>query len=108
MAPRVEIRTANGGSSTENRSELVRRPCASCASTTALSTRPRALVPRIAISFLVFDPRRGRSYATRGVIGMQSGLRVVAHGVIAGISASFATPDDNEQVAKAGLAALGE
>jgi hypothetical protein len=80
MAPRVEIRAANGGSSTENRSELVRRPCASCASTTALSTRPRALVPRIAISFLIFDPRRGRSYATRGVIGMQSGLRVVADG----------------------------
>jgi hypothetical protein len=29
---------------------------------------------------LIFDPRRGRSYATRGVIGMQSGLRVVADG----------------------------
>jgi glc operon protein GlcG len=38
---------------------------------------------------------------------MQGGLPVVVDGeVIGGIGASFATPDEDEQVAKAGLAAL--
>src|SRR3984893_18240072 len=43
----------------------------------------------------------------RGFIEMQGGLPVVVDGeVIGGIGASFATPEEDEQVAKAGLAAL--
>ena len=42
-----------------------------------------------------------------GFIEMQGGLSVVVDGeVIGGIGASFATPEEDEQVAKAGLAAL--
>ena len=38
---------------------------------------------------------------------MQGGLPVVVDGeVIGGIGASFATPEEDEQIAKAGLAAL--
>ena len=43
----------------------------------------------------------------RGFIEMQGGLPIVVDGeVIGGIGASFATPEEDEQIAKAGLAAL--
>jgi glc operon protein GlcG len=54
---------------------------------------------------------RGRHAAitARGFIEMQGGLPVIVDGeVIGGIGASFATPEEDEQVAKAGLAALRE
>jgi glc operon protein GlcG len=45
----------------------------------------------------------------RGFIEMQGGLPVVVDGeVIGGIGASFATPEEDEQIAKAGLAALNQ
>ena len=44
-----------------------------------------------------------------GFIEMQGGLPVMVDGdVIGGIGASFATPEEDEQIAKAGLSALGE
>jgi glc operon protein GlcG len=50
---------------------------------------------------------RYAAITARGFIEMQGGLPVVVDGeVIGGIGASFATPDEDEQVAKAGLAAL--
>jgi glc operon protein GlcG len=52
---------------------------------------------------------RYAAITARGFIEMQSGLPVVVDGeVIGGIGASFATPEEDEQVAKAGLAALSE
>jgi glc operon protein GlcG len=44
----------------------------------------------------------------RGFIEMQGGLPVVDGEVIGAIGASFATPAEDEQVARAGLAALSE
>jgi glc operon protein GlcG len=50
---------------------------------------------------------RYAAITARGFIEMQGGLPVVVDGeVIGGIGASFATPEEDEQVAKAGLAAL--
>jgi glc operon protein GlcG len=52
---------------------------------------------------------RYAAITARGFIEMQGGLPVVVDGeVIGGIGASFATPEEDEQVAKAGLAALAE
>jgi glc operon protein GlcG len=52
---------------------------------------------------------RYAAITARGFIEMQGGLPVVVDGeVVGGIGASFATPEEDEQVAKAGLAALGE
>jgi glc operon protein GlcG len=54
---------------------------------------------------------RGRYAAitARGFIEMQGALPVVVDGeVIGAIGASFATPEEDEQVAKAGLAALSQ
>jgi glc operon protein GlcG len=52
---------------------------------------------------------RYAAITTRGFIEMQGGFPVIIDGeVIGGIGASFATPEDDEQVAKAGLAALRE
>jgi glc operon protein GlcG len=50
---------------------------------------------------------RYAAITARGFIEMQGGLPVVVDGeVIGGIGASFATPEEDEQVAKVGLAAL--
>ena len=50
---------------------------------------------------------RYAAVTARGFIEMQGGLPIVVDGaVIGGIGASFATPEEDEQVAKAGLAAL--
>jgi len=50
---------------------------------------------------------RYAAITARGFIEMQGGLPVVVDGeAIGGIGASFATPEEDEQVAKAGLAAL--
>jgi glc operon protein GlcG len=50
---------------------------------------------------------RYAAITARGFIEMQGGLPVVVDGeVIGGIGASFATPEEDEQVAKAALAAL--
>lgn len=50
---------------------------------------------------------RYAAITARGFIEMQGGLPVVVDGeVIGGIVASFATPEEDEQIAKAGLAAL--
>ena len=50
---------------------------------------------------------RYAAITARGFIEMQGGLPVIVDGeVIGGIGASFATPEEDEQVAKAGLAAL--
>ena len=50
---------------------------------------------------------RYAAITARGFIEMQGGLPVVVDGeVIGGIGASFATPEEDEQIAKAGLAAL--
>jgi glc operon protein GlcG len=50
---------------------------------------------------------RYAAITARGFIEMQGGLPVVVDGeVIGGIGASFATPEEDEQVAKAGIAAL--
>ncbi|MBV8397630.1 MAG: heme-binding protein [Acetobacteraceae bacterium] len=52
---------------------------------------------------------RYAAITARGFIEMQGGLPVVVDGaVIGGIGASFATPEEDEQVAKAGLAGLGQ
>jgi glc operon protein GlcG len=52
---------------------------------------------------------RYAAITARGFIEMQGGLPVVVDGeVIGGIGASFATPEEDEQAAKAGLAALRE
>jgi glc operon protein GlcG len=52
---------------------------------------------------------RYAAITARGFIEMQGGLPVVVDGeVIGGIGASFATPEEDEQVVKAGLAALSE
>jgi glc operon protein GlcG len=52
---------------------------------------------------------RYAAITARGFIEMQGGLPVVVDGeVIGGIGASFATPEEDEQVAKAGLAALSK
>jgi glc operon protein GlcG len=52
---------------------------------------------------------RYAAITARGFIEMQGALPVVVDGeVIGGIGASFATPEEDEQVAKAGLAALRE
>jgi glc operon protein GlcG len=52
---------------------------------------------------------RYAAITARGFIEMQGGLPVVVDGeVIGGIGASFATPEEDEQIAKAGLAALRE
>jgi glc operon protein GlcG len=52
---------------------------------------------------------RYAAITARGFIEMQGGLPVVVEGeVIGGIVASFATPDEDEQVAKAGRAALSQ
>jgi glc operon protein GlcG len=52
---------------------------------------------------------RYAAITARGFTEMQGGLPVVVDGeVIGGIGASFATPEEDEQVAKAGLAALAE
>jgi glc operon protein GlcG len=50
---------------------------------------------------------RYAAISARGFIEMQGGLPVVVDGeVIGAIGASVATPEEDEQVAKAGLAAL--
>jgi glc operon protein GlcG len=50
---------------------------------------------------------RYAAVTARGFIEMQGGLPIVVDGaVIGGIGASFATPEEDEQIAKAGLAAL--
>jgi glc operon protein GlcG len=50
---------------------------------------------------------RYAAITARGFIEMRGGLPVVVDGeVIGGIGASFATPDQDEQIAKAALAAL--
>jgi glc operon protein GlcG len=55
------------------------------------------------------DQGRYAAITARGFIEMQGGLPVVVDGeVIGGIGASFATPEEDEQVAKAGLAGLGQ
>jgi glc operon protein GlcG len=52
---------------------------------------------------------RYAAITARGFIEMQGGLPVVVDGeVIGGIGASFATPEEDEQIAKAGLAALNQ
>jgi glc operon protein GlcG len=52
---------------------------------------------------------RYAAITARGFIEMQGALPVVVDGeVIGAIGASFATPEEDEQVAKAGLAALRE
>jgi len=52
---------------------------------------------------------RYAAITARGFIEMQGGLPVLVDGeVIGGIGASFATPEEDEQIAKAGLAALRE
>src|ERR1700737_2408415 len=52
---------------------------------------------------------RYAAITARGFIEMQGGLPVVVDGeVIGGIGASFATPEEDEQVAKVGLAALNQ
>jgi uncharacterized protein GlcG (DUF336 family) len=49
----------------------------------------------------------GSDITARGFVELQGGLPVVVDGeVIGGTGASFATPEEDEQVAKAGLAAL--
>ena len=49
------------------------------------------------------QPRPLRSDNRGGFIEMQGGLRVVVDGeVIGGIGASFPTPEEDEQIAKAG------
>jgi glc operon protein GlcG len=45
----------------------------------------------------------------RGFVEMQGGLPVVVNGqVIGAIGASFDTPEHDDEIARAGLAALGE
>jgi glc operon protein GlcG len=57
----------------------------------------------------VINHGRYAAITARGFMEMQGGLPVVVDGeVIGGIGASFATPEEDEQVAKAGLAALSE
>ena len=52
---------------------------------------------------------RYAAITARGFIEMQGGLPAVVDGeVIGGIGASFATPEEDEQIAKAGLAALSK
>jgi glc operon protein GlcG len=52
---------------------------------------------------------RYAAITARGFIEMQGGLPVVFDGqVIGGVGASFATPEEDAQVAKAALAALGK
>jgi len=52
---------------------------------------------------------RYAAITARGFIEMQGALPVVVDGeVIGAIGASFATPEEDEQIAKAGLAALSE
>jgi glc operon protein GlcG len=52
---------------------------------------------------------RYAAITARGFIEMQGGLPIVVDDeVIGGIGASFATPEEDEQVAKAGLAALSK
>jgi glc operon protein GlcG len=52
---------------------------------------------------------RYAAITARGLIAMQGGLPIVVDGeVIGGIGASFATPEEDEQVAKAGLSELSE
>jgi glc operon protein GlcG len=52
---------------------------------------------------------RYAAITARGFIEMQGGLPVIVDDeVIGGIGASFATPEEDEQVAKAGLAALAQ
>ena len=52
---------------------------------------------------------RYAAITARGFIEMQGGLPVAVDGeVIGGIGASFAIPAEDERVAKAGLAALGQ
>jgi glc operon protein GlcG len=50
---------------------------------------------------------RYAAVTARGFIEMQGGLPIVVDGAVIGcIGASFATPEEDEQIAKAGLAAL--
>jgi glc operon protein GlcG len=52
---------------------------------------------------------RYAAITARGFIEMQGGLPVVVdREVIGGIGASFAMPEEDEEVAKAGLAALNQ
>jgi len=52
---------------------------------------------------------RYAAITARGFIEMRGGLPIVVEGeVVGGIGASFATPEEDEQVAKAGLASLSE
>ncbi len=52
---------------------------------------------------------RYAAITARGFIEMQGGLPVVVDDeVIGGVGASFATPEEDEQIAKAGLVALGK
>ena len=55
------------------------------------------------------SPARGRESRVRCRTLALGGLPIVVDGeVIGGIGASFATPEDDEQVARAGLAALSK
>jgi glc operon protein GlcG len=57
----------------------------------------------------VINQGRYAAITARGFIEMQGGLPIVVDGeVIGGIGASFATPEEDEQVAKAGFAALSK
>ena len=50
---------------------------------------------------------RYAAITARGFIEMQGGIPVVMDEVVGAIGASFATPDQDVRVARAGLAALG-
>jgi glc operon protein GlcG len=57
----------------------------------------------------VINQGRYAAITARGFIEMQGGLPIVVDGgVIGGIGASFATPEEDEQVAKTGFAALSK
>ena len=57
----------------------------------------------------VINQGRYAAITARGFIEMQSGLPIGVDGeVIGGIGASFATPEEDEQVAKTGFAALSK
>jgi glc operon protein GlcG len=57
----------------------------------------------------VINQGRYAAITARGFIEMQGGLPIVVDGeVIGGIGASFATPEEDEQVANAGFAALSK
>ena len=73
------------------------------ARTAALFKKPTAALEES------IDHGRAAAVTAHDFIEMKGGLPVVVDGeVIGGIGASFATPDDDVQIAEAGLAALSE